>query len=95
MGRKHDGQTVKMGTNNALQLSSPTPLKSPNFGMSDLNAHWSQEAKTFLSWFQNGMTLSGEKNWTSALCPSWRKRIKRHLGWFAQVKIGTNKSQKN
>ena len=32
--------------------------------------------------------------WTSALCPSWRTKIKSHFGWFAQVKIGTKKSQK-
>ena len=45
----------------ALQLSCSHPIKSPNFGMSDLSAYWSEEAKTFLSRFQNGMTLSGKK----------------------------------
>ena len=34
-----------------------------------------------------------------AICPSWRKKIylplKPHLGWFAQVKLGTKKITKN
>ena len=36
----------------------------------------------------------GTRSQVITLCPSWRKNIKCNFGWFAQVKIGTKKSQK-
>ena len=87
------GPTCPLVANTALQLSGNPPIKN-----TQLWSVWSRctlvlGSLNFLCRFQNVMALSGNF-WTSAICPSWRKNIKGHFRWFAQVRIGSKKSQK-